>query len=55
MSKRNGDRARFEKERQKKMLRRENTLALRKTVASSAEGPVGATPTEPKAANTGVN
>lgn len=55
MSKRNGDKARFQKERQKKMLRRENTLALRKTVASSAEGPVGVMPTEPKAANNNVN
>jgi hypothetical protein len=34
MSKRNGDRARFQKERYKKMLRREQTMAVRKSLAS---------------------
>jgi hypothetical protein len=36
MSQSNGDKARFERERQKKMLRREHTQAVRKTLAVKA-------------------
>jgi hypothetical protein len=37
MSKRNGDRARFQKERRRKMLRRQRTHALIKAVAQARE------------------
>jgi hypothetical protein len=45
MSKRNGDRARFQKERKRKMRRRERTQALLKAVAQAREKGVAASVT----------
>ena len=51
MSQRNGDKARFERERQKKMVRREHTQAARKALSVKTEQssiPI-LTPNDPKA------
>jgi hypothetical protein len=44
MSKRNGDRARFQKERRRKMLRRQRTRALIKAAAQAREKDVALPP-----------
>jgi len=46
MSKRNGDKARYGRERQKKMLRRMRSRELRKTVSAKSAEPVAANPAE---------
>ncbi len=49
MSKMNGDKARFGKERKKKMLRRAHSLALQQSLASTTTNVPG-TPSEPASA-----
>ncbi len=47
MSKSSGDKARFGKERKKKMLRRKHTLALRQSLANGAPAIAPGSPSEP--------
>jgi len=44
MSKRNGDKARFDRERKKKMLRRKRNQELRKALESNTTGTTSAEP-----------
>ncbi len=52
MSRQNGDKARFGKEQQKKLLRRKQTLAVRQSLASKAADLPASEPITPTAPNT---
>lgn len=53
MSERSGDKARFERERQKKMRRRERTQAARKAIGVKTEAPSKPTEALPATKTTG--